>query len=177
MKHFEKLKLQNKYARKNKGFTVLELVIVMAIIAILLLITIPGLSRYIKVANHTTEIGIADTIYKSSISAVANEYVTVQSTRTILHNSPNNIYKLNANTPLVQDILSGVSNNVDIEVYSYTTLQASNPLPENPTNSWLVFVKSNNGIVDTTGTIYIVAPESMNCYSNGKFKLTLNSIS
>lgn len=167
----EKLKLEN----KSTGFTVIEIIVVMAIIALLLIIAIPGLAKYVKIANHTAEIGIADSIYKSSMSAVTQEFINVQSQKTNLHNSPNVIYKLNENTPIVQDILSGVSKNVVIDVYSYTALELPKDIIESNTESWVVFVKSANGRIDTTGDIYILAPTTKNWYSNGDFMFALNN--
>ncbi len=37
--------------RKNLGFTIIELIIVMAIIAVLILIAVPTLSKYLDDAN------------------------------------------------------------------------------------------------------------------------------
>lgn len=172
MEYIKKQNLQSKYNIKFKGITAMQIIVIVAFIALLLLLSIPILTRYMKVANRNTEYGLVNSIYRSSISAVANDNVN-KTSRTALYNSENNIYKLDTTDPLVQDIISGIKANVEIKVYAYTTMQNSNFMLDNPSDSWLVFVKSNNGIIDISGTIYIVAPESMNCYSNGNLEVSL----
>lgn len=172
MKSNKKLNIQNK--NKHTGATVLEILIFVAIIALTLLIIFPGLTTYKKASSHASEIGLVNSIYKSSLSAVARQYTFPKSTIKPLNNSTDNICEINTDSPFVQDIIRGVNKNVKINVYSYNTFKASS-IPDNLTDSWSVFVKSNNGVLDSSGTIYIIAPESMNCYSNGEFTVTLNS--
>lgn len=174
MKSIKKLNMQNKCNGKNKCATVLEIVLFVALIAFLLLILVPAIIRYTKAFSRATEIGLVKHIYNSSISVVAQESSMPKSTIKPLHNSTDTICEISERTPFIQDILKGINRDLNINFYTYTSLEMSTPLPDNPTNAWLVFVKSDNGTFDVSAPIYIIAPETMNCYSNDKYILNLN---
>ena len=62
-----------KLIKKNnkKGFTLIELVIVIAILAILALILVPAISKYVENANTTKNQASARTIYTNAVLANA----------------------------------------------------------------------------------------------------------
>lgn len=58
--------------KKNKGFTIVELIVVMAIIAILVLMAVPTMQKYIKNAKLTAVLATAETIYNAAIAYEAD---------------------------------------------------------------------------------------------------------
>lgn len=56
--------------KRNKGFTIVELVVVMAIIAILVLIAVPQYTRYIQMANDTKYMSEGSEIYTAIIESM-----------------------------------------------------------------------------------------------------------
>lgn len=62
-----------KLVKSKKGFTLIELVIVIAILAILALILIPSVSGYISSANKSKDDADLRNIYTSAVLAVAQD--------------------------------------------------------------------------------------------------------
>lgn len=68
--------------KKKKGFTLIELIIVIAIIAILAAIAIPKFATIRHNANVTTDIANAKNIHSIVAQGIANEKVTLPTTET-----------------------------------------------------------------------------------------------
>ena len=66
---------------KNKGFSLVELIIVIAIMAILAAAIAPALIRYIDKSRRSDDVAAAETINTSAQAALANEdaYDDIQS--------------------------------------------------------------------------------------------------
>ncbi len=60
-----------KKTKKSKGFTLVELIVVMAILVILAAILIPVVSGYINTANETAAYANARTVYSAACAYVA----------------------------------------------------------------------------------------------------------
>lgn len=58
--------------KKKKGFTIVELIVVMAIIAILTLMAVPRLQKYIEDAKLVSTLATADTIYNAAVAYEAS---------------------------------------------------------------------------------------------------------
>ncbi len=67
--------------RKNKGFSLVELIIVIAIMAILVGVMAPQLIKYIEKANVAADKQIADTVHTAVVTAASDpDVVTAAST-------------------------------------------------------------------------------------------------
>lgn len=150
---------------KNKGFTIVELIVVMAIIAILILITIPTFFKYLESANHTSEIATADTIYSSTISAVLTDFTSNTHTSITTPTLSKPYIQISSNTTFAENLSDGVGGNVTFKIYAYNPLEPM--LPRINSSDWEVFVKVTNGCVDATGDIYFYAPKNNHFYKNG----------
>ncbi len=156
-----------KNRNKKKGFTIVELIIVMAIIGILILIAVPTLSSYLDMANDTAEMGDAKVLYTSALAAVAEESLTGTNT----YNSPttSNNYALSHTSDLYLDITGGTSDDYTTEVYTVTTGDELNYFDYvNVGNNGVQYVdewsvilpitSDKNGKIDINGDIYIIPP-------------------
>lgn len=151
---------------KNKGFTIVELIVVMAILAILILIAVPNLTKYLDDANTTADSGTANTLYKGTMSSCVYESTTEESKGQL---QPG---KINSNVPLVESIL--MSTTLDpssITVYGYNAT-SQNFLEENNGN-WQIYIPlqensdSNYSVSQDVGDIYISSPHTQT-YLNGE---------
>ena len=64
--------------KKNGGFTLVELIVVIAILAILAGVAIPVYSGYISKAEETADIAKLDAIKTAAIAAVAEEGILIE---------------------------------------------------------------------------------------------------
>ncbi len=60
-----------KNKKKNKGFTLMEVIVVIAILAILASVAVPTISGYIEEAKETSDLQVATNIVKATQNAVA----------------------------------------------------------------------------------------------------------
>lgn len=169
MKIFKK---NNKY----KGFTIVELIVVMTIIAILTLIAVPALTKYINDAENTSDLATANILYKSAVSAILNESVTNESTL--------NSGKIDDNVPLSESIRTGIQENAsishdDITVYTYVPSEFPTSVgPDNNVKEWQVYVPINGTTspieVSPEDDIYIYSPNSDTEYLNGSPNIVIS---
>ena len=66
-----------KLTNKKKGFTIVELVIVIAVIAILAAVLIPNLSRLVTKANESAALQEADNLLKEDLIIAKGDYTKI----------------------------------------------------------------------------------------------------
>ncbi len=173
----------NKQKFKHKGFTIVELIIVMAIIAILTLIAVPTYTKFIKNAEQTKEAANADICYTAAYSVMLEEYYNPTATyKTPAYDSSNN--GLKEDSALYQNIveLANIPGE-NVEVYTVKKGNSLNDFnyehvdTENYSDQfvdeWSIILPidgDTNASIDLTGDIYIVPPalrEERFVYKNG----------
>ena len=107
--------------KKKKGFTLIELIIVIAIIAILATIAIPKFATIRKNANITTDIANAKNIHSIVAQGIANEKISATTSLT----SADDAIKNSIDADQVKSKVSGnafrvVVTDGDIKVYGGT---------------------------------------------------------
>ncbi len=156
---------------KRKGFTIVELIIVMAIIAILTLIAVPMFKKYLTNAEKTKEVANAKTCYSAAISAVIDENISPTGT----YNTPgfdSSGSGLSHDSALYKKIyeLTNITNE-NLEVY---TVRSGNTLKnfnyvhvdtesysEQIVDEWSIIIPitgAKNASIDPHGDIYIIPP-------------------
>lgn len=176
--------MKNKKNKKNKGFTIVELIVVMAIIAILILMAVPVFTKYIERAERVSEMGTANTIYKSTMASVTKHNVTYKPTGESEFPPDGWIYW---NT-IGENIIKGVSGNVVITTGPYENIdQFYEEFLERyaqgfPANWWLVYYNMQydytNDISTVGGPIIVVAPTRngrRNVYQDDKYVFDVNA--
>ena len=58
----------------NKGFSLVELIVVIAIMAVLITMLVPNVVGYIKKAQWASELGMASTIYSSAQTIISDRF-------------------------------------------------------------------------------------------------------
>ncbi len=164
--------------RKRQGFTIVELIVVMAILAILTLIAIPTFAKFINQAEKTAEGANADTYYTAAYSALIDEVSNPTGTyNTPKFDSSNN--GLEHNTELyvkIADILEIPNENM--EVYTVKTGNQINDFnyenmdittySEQFVDEWSIIMPikdAKNSTLDLYGDIYIIPP----AFKSGRF--------
>lgn len=170
---------------KNKGFTIVELIVVMAIIAILILIAVPAFTKYIDRAKRTSEMGTASTINKSYIATISEHYVTYKPTGEFEYMPDGWIY----GEELAQGIKSGVSGKEKLFVSSYENLEdfytndiSKHARWDNLQDYWIVLYSMEyeySTHISTTGEgpFVMIAPNiggKRNVYENGKYAFNID---
>ncbi len=150
-----------KKQRKNKGFTIVELIVVMAIIAVLILIAVPTLTKYLEDANKTSELGSANSIYKSAIATITSESLSGDVADDQL-------------TEITKSVVAGVSNSINaneltVDVYEYATDEPA--LADGDATKWVVLYPTDGTNIDPAEDIYVISPNAKdterNRYKNG----------
>ncbi len=143
-------------AKKRKGFTIVELIVVMAIIAILTLIAVPTFSKFIDDANDTATDANAKTLYNLAMSEALDASINNPAAPfTVIQNN----LQEDANIP-----------DATIIVTPYTTAPTDAELLDLDTADWNVYIKATDtATVDDSGDIYIISPtdEGGQVYLNG----------
>ncbi len=137
-------------AKKRKGFTIVELIVVMAIIAILTLIAVPTFTKFLDQADTTQEAANASTLYKTTMNQIVLE---------ISENGGITLVSGALPTGFVDAIVAD-SNVDDADVN--VLVAGSTVVP----NEWTILVPVANGAVDETGDILITSPSGAT-YTNG----------
>ncbi len=156
--------------KKRKGFTIVELIVVMAIIAVLILIAVPTLTKYLDDANNTADLGTANAIYKSAMATGLSESIA----------EPITVAEATANTTtdtgeLVDLITDGVTNvDAAITVGTYTTAPTATTYPTATANWQVLYFATGtdgaNDTIDPSEDIYIISPidgTNSTLYKNG----------
>lgn len=180
---------ENKKVIKNKGFTIVELIVVMAIIAILILIAVPTFTKYMEKADKTREVANASTIYKSTVASIFEDYALPDGQRSLIRpllEFPEYQNVSAGRYNMQGEILEGVNGVLPVTNRSRGVLIFGydnnwGPLWNNNVNSswyqntWRVFVRVPDskpadmtaGHVIPTADIYMLSPTN-NWYFNGK---------
>lgn len=140
---------------KSKGFTIVELIVVMAILAILIIIAVPSLTKYLENAESTSDLGTANALYSSAMSSCVNESITGAS-----GNIP--ISKLDDALDIVINIKSGISINEPILIYGFDNsddeaFQNVEVIGSN--GNWEVHIPVSSNQIIPDGHIVIFAPD------------------
>ncbi len=172
-----KLNAKRKKRHKNKhnGFTIVELIVVMAIIAILTLIAVPTFTKYIDKAEDTTEASNAKTLYTVALTTLTDEIINPSGDtyNTPGFDSSNN--GLDHNSELYKSIESvaniPLENNQALEVYTVKTGNELNDFnyenvdletySDQFVNEWSVILPidgEKNASLDADGSIYVIPP-------------------
>ncbi len=156
-----------KKQRKNKGFTIVELIVVMAIIAVLILIAVPTFTKYLEDANKTSELGSASNIYKSAITTATSE--SLNGPITVAAAKGTDAAK--ADSDIEKSIIEGVSNTFSgDEIIVNTYVKDSVPTTSGNTTQWVVYYYASGAAttdkVDISEDIYLFSPTG-NRYKNG----------
>lgn len=187
---------QNAQDKKSRGFTIIELIVVMAVIAILILIAIPTFTKYMKEAEKTREMANASTIYKAAVNSVLEDYTLPEDKRAEIiallefsefENVSNGKYNIQ------DEIIRGIDGELPVTNKSRGVLVFGSdnnyePLSnisaitaEHYQGTWRVFLQVPDsatnvrepGHVIPTANIYILSPDN-NWYLNGEFYLSEN---
>ncbi len=150
-------------AKKRKGFTIVELIVVMAIIAILTLIAVPTFTKFIDDAEETTTDANARTLHELAMTEMVStvtdptNYTSFDDINTEIENGAN-------------------MNNVEIVTDSYK--DGETPTSTAATSgTWKIYLPTTNdgGLpvvadINTSGDIYIISPteEGSKVYLNGE---------
>ncbi len=143
-------------AKKRKGFTIVELIVVMAIIAILTLIAVPTFSKFLDQANDTADAGNASILYKTSMAEVINE--ATKSTPTVTGADDGDNLAV-APKDLGNSIIDAANLPAGkVKVLANNT--EAKPTVAGDDATWTVFipVTEDTGVVDETASIYVLSP-------------------
>jgi len=92
--------------RKNKGFSLVELIIVIAIMAILVGVMAPQLIKYIEKANVAADKQIADTVHTAVVTAASDPDVVTATSPGIPASDTTASAQLGASTPFGSEFSS-----------------------------------------------------------------------
>ena len=92
--------------RKNKGFSLVELIIVIAIMAILVGVMAPQLIKYIEKANVSADKQIADTVHTACVTAASDPDVVTATNPGVPTTSTNASAQMGSATPFGSEFSS-----------------------------------------------------------------------
>ncbi len=165
-----------KLTYKRKGFTIVELIVVMAILAILTLIAMPIFKNYIEKAEDTKEVANVNTAFEAAFAAVTQEYTNPTSTyKTPGYDTSNNgLSKVKPKPPELYYNILEYANITDDNVEVYTIKKGNklndftyeNTYPNADKNKqfvdeWSILIpidSDKNANVDISGNIYVIPP-------------------
>lgn len=132
--------------KNNKGFSLVELIIVIAIMAILVGVMAPQLIKYIEKANASADSQLADTVHSAVIDAALDPEVATDPNATIPQS-----------TEIVASAWTSGSTNAFqkavCEILGVTsTAQLSSSLKSNGNHQISVSISGNNVVVTLPGT-------------------------
>lgn len=131
--------------KNNKGFSLVELIIVIAIMAILVGVMAPQLIKYIEKANASADAQLADTVHSAVLDAALDPEVATDNTVTIP-----------AATEIITSPWSSGGNAFEkavCEILGVTsTAQLSNSMKSTGASAISVTVSGNNVTVTLPGT-------------------------
>ncbi len=145
-------------AKKRKGFTIVELIVVMAIIAILTLIAVPTFTKFIDDAAETTTEANARTLYEVAMTEVVSTVTSPEDYATF--------------ADLSDEIATGA--NITGAVVTTTAYKIGTVPTDDATDGWNIYVPTTDGSetianINTSEDIYIQSPiaEGGQFYVNG----------
>ncbi len=149
--------------KKNGGFTILELIVVMAILAILILIAIPNFNEYVAEAKEVAELGDARSLYTGAVGSIISE-------------TSKGPVSVDWTQDTFKDLQSAISESTTIQepimLKTYINFSSVEYFRDHNPDKWIVcYGKLNNGsVIDPGADIYIIAP-SGSIYKNGMVKV------
>lgn len=132
--------------KNNKGFSLVELIIVIAIMAILVGVMAPQLIKYIEKANASADAQLADTVHSAVIDAALDPEVATAASPGIPASAEivSNPWQTSSNSPFQKAVceILGVTSTADL----------SNSLKSNGSHTISVTISGNNVTVTLPGT-------------------------
>ncbi len=154
--------------KKNKRFTIVELIIVMAIIGVLTLIAVPMYTKYIEQARKTSELSNARTLYTVALTSIVSD------TR---NGDISTDWEDSTFDSLQNDINESTNISEEIKLKTYATFSSVIYfMNHNDDGAWIVCygISDDGSVIDPNADIYIIAPTGT-IYVNGTKEVDINN--